>query len=158
MSSVERPAIDKLVPERWGIETKKLVLIPPEADQDMAVSKLLSDPETMKYLSFMTKPGGFTQEDAAKRRLYRDEGQIRDKIFVNFSIALKKSQIPPEIQEKILSEEYLPAKQIAIDGGIRKEVLYLGNDTYIDSWDYAIFDRDWSSHVKQRLCARIEKK
>ncbi|KAJ2373773.1 hypothetical protein IW150_003455 [Coemansia sp. RSA 2607] len=110
--------IESTVPERWGIESAKVVLLPPDEDQDASMARLLSDQATMQYLQFMTKPHGYTPQDAATRRKHRDEIQIKHKQQVNFAIALKRSQIPADVVGSISAEEYLPAKSIAIDGGV----------------------------------------
>ncbi|KAJ2852665.1 hypothetical protein IWW36_000022 [Coemansia brasiliensis] len=230
------------VPQLAGIDGSLITLIPPDKDQDTAMSRLLSDIETMKYLKFMTRTGGFTKKDAAARRVNRDERQQQKKELVNYTVAIKRSRIPQGILQNIGDDEFLPAREIPIDGGsinmnesyvvigccglnnidlsnrcseagiildarfwrsgassealyltlkfgfetlclhrialqtteenlgmrgwmervvgvdvecIRKEVLYLGNDEYIDSWDYAIFDHQWYVSVENNLQSRI---
>ncbi|KAJ2842335.1 hypothetical protein J3B02_005611, partial [Coemansia erecta] len=231
-----RENIKERVPQRWGIESARVVLIPPDEYQDAAMARLLSDLETMKYLRFMTKPNGYTVEDAAERRKYRDDCQINSKDMVNFIIALKKSQIPDSVIDKFQQDEYFAPRKILIDGGlidldepfvivgccglssidgsnhsceagiildarlwrsgastaslyltleygfdilhlhrivllttganlamrgwmenvvgvdvesVRKDVIYMGDGAYIDSWDYAVFDHEWNDHSKQ---------
>ncbi|KAJ1821916.1 hypothetical protein LPJ56_000290 [Coemansia sp. RSA 2599] len=244
MSYSDRDSIQERVPQRWGIQSAKVVLLPPDDYQDTAIARLLSDLETMKYLRFMTKPNGYTIEDAAKRRKYRDDCQINKKEMVNFSIALKRSQIPDSIVDSIQPDEYLAPRKVPIDGGsidldepfiivgccglssidghnhsseagiildarfwrsgvstaslyltleygfeflrlhrivllttganvgmrgwmenvvgvkvesVRKDVIYMGDGTYADSWDYAVFDHEWSSHSKRSLLERTKR-
>ncbi|KAJ1869405.1 hypothetical protein H4R99_004332 [Coemansia sp. RSA 1722] len=244
MANGARDNIQERVPQRWGIDNTKVMLIPPDEYQDAAMARLLSDMETMKYLRFMTKPNGHTPEDAAARRKYRDDCQINNKDMVNFIIALKKRQIPDSIIDKIHEEEYFEPRNIPTDGGsisvdepfiivgccglssvnshdhsseagiildarfwrsgistvslyltleygfeylnlhrivllttgtnvgmrgwmenvvgvkvesVRKDVIYMGDGTYIDSWDYAVFDNDWYGHSKQSLLERMKR-
>ncbi|KAJ2785938.1 hypothetical protein GGI15_001748 [Coemansia interrupta] len=109
--------IQSMVPERWGIDSARVVLLPPDADQDRSIARLLSDPTTMQFLPFMTKPSGYTSADAATRRQHRDEIQKKHKQQVNFSIALKRSQIPEPVRGKMHADEFLPARSIPIDNG-----------------------------------------
>ncbi|KAJ1859318.1 hypothetical protein GGH12_002323 [Coemansia sp. RSA 1822] len=233
-----------LVPERAGSTGSLVTLIPPDKDQDVAMSRLLSDLETMKHLMFMTRVGGYTKKDAAARRTGRDERQ-HAKELVNYTIVIKKSLIPRSVLHNIGDDEFMPACKVPVDNGhieidepymvigccglnnidlanrcseagiildarfwrtgvstealyltlkfgfetlclhrislqttegnlgmrgwmekavgvevecIRKDVLYLGNDKYIDSWDYAVFDHDWYLSVEKNLRARIAKR
>ncbi|KAJ1721471.1 hypothetical protein LPJ53_004006 [Coemansia erecta] len=236
--------IQSMVPQRWGIDSARVVLLPPDADQDPSMARLLSDPTTMQFLQFMTKPHGHTPEDAADRRQHRDAIQIKDRQQVNFAIALKQSQIPEQIRGKMQADEFLPPRSIPVDNGaievdepyavvgccglssingkdrgseagiildarfwrsgvstaalyltlqygfehlrlhrivllttgknvgmrgwmekavgvqvesVRKDVIYVGDGEYLDSWDYAVFDHDWTGHSKRSLLARIER-
>ncbi|KAJ2672196.1 hypothetical protein IWW42_002922 [Coemansia sp. RSA 1085] len=231
-----------LIPQLAGVDGSLVTLIPPDKDHDVAMSRLLSDIETMKYLKFMTRTGGFTKKDAAARRVDRDERQQQKKELVNYTVVIKRSRIPQGILQNVGDDEFLPAREIPIDGGsinlnesyvvigccglnnidlsnrcseagiildarfwrsgassealyltlkfgfetlclhrialqtteenlgmrgwmeqvvgvdvecVRKEVLYLGNDEYIDSWDYAIFDHQWYVSVENNLHSRI---
>ncbi|KAJ2681726.1 hypothetical protein H4R19_007278, partial [Coemansia spiralis] len=40
---------------------------------------------------------------------------------------------------------------------IRKEMLHMGDDVYLDSWDYAIFDHEWYIFVHKNLQARMKR-
>ncbi|KAI9501801.1 hypothetical protein GGI25_000310 [Coemansia spiralis] len=232
-----------LIPARAGIVHPVLVLIPPDEDQDPAISRVFSNAENMKYLMFMMRPGGLSLEGARAKRRDRDERQLK-KELLNYTIALKRSQIPAHILDSIGSDEFLPPRQIPIDGGcidmdepyfiagccglnnvdimnhsceagiiidrrlwrsglssvslyltlkhgfetlhmhriglvttganvgmrgwmenvvgvsvecIRKEALFLGNNTYIDAWNYAMFDHQWHGGIEQRLQERVKK-
>ncbi|KAJ2824603.1 hypothetical protein IWW50_003259, partial [Coemansia erecta] len=105
-----------LIPHRAGVSGSLVTLIPPDKDHDIAMSRLLSDLETMKYLMFMTRIGGFTKKDAAARRAGRDKRQ-EQKELLNYTIAIKKSLIPRSILHGIGDDEFLPASKIAVDGG-----------------------------------------
>ncbi|KAJ2312476.1 hypothetical protein IWW54_002065 [Coemansia sp. RSA 2705] len=231
-----------LIPHRGSISGTLVTLLPPDKDQDPALSRLLSDSETMKYLTFMTRPGGFTKRDAADRRMARDQRQQQQKELVNYTIAIKRSKVPRKLLHSIGDDEYLAAHKVPVDAGevdmdepyvvvgccglnnidlgnrcaeagiildarfwrsgvstealyltlkfgfetlclhriglqtteenigmrgwmervvgvpvecVRKEVLYLGNDSYRDSWDYAVFDHQWYLSVEKSLRARV---
>ncbi|KAJ1965004.1 hypothetical protein GGI12_001064 [Dipsacomyces acuminosporus] len=105
-----------LIPSRAGVCTDRVILLPPDEDQDIAFSRLLSDQETMRFLKFMTRPGGYTIEQARWRRCVRDEGQLR-KELVNYTIAVKKSQVPESLLPKINDHEYLAPRRVPIDNG-----------------------------------------
>ncbi|KAJ2084427.1 hypothetical protein H4R24_000057 [Coemansia sp. RSA 988] len=233
-----------LIPERAGYNGTMIVLIPPDEDQDMTFSCLLSDPETMKFLKYMMRPSGYTKEDASNRRSHRNQQQ-REKKLLDYAVAIKRSSIPKSLLRMVNDSEFLPPRQIPIDNGyinidepyliigccglnnidldnrcsdagiildarfwrsgasteamflalrfgfetlclhrigiqttedntgmrgwmenvignqvecIRKEVLYLGNDEYMDSWDYAMFDHEWYLSIKKELCKRCKTK
>ncbi|KAJ1902405.1 hypothetical protein LPJ66_000016 [Kickxella alabastrina] len=241
--SADDLVVDDFIPLRWGISSAHVNLLPPDEDQDAAMSRILSDSEAMKFLQFMTKPNGYSPADVAKRRQYRDQSQ-RNKKLLNFTIALKQSQIPDQLLDKIDQEEFLPPRRIPVDGisgcidmdesylvigccglnniegynrcseagilldarfwrsgvssaamylvlkygfetmhlhriallttednigmrgwleravgvsveCVRREVLYLGSGKYLDSWDYAVFDRHWHEHAERKLLSRL---
>ncbi|KAI8324871.1 hypothetical protein GQ54DRAFT_295865 [Martensiomyces pterosporus] len=105
-----------LVPKRAGVVTSLITLLPPDEDQDPAFSRLLSDPETMKFLKFMMRPNGYSEEQAGWRRRARDEGQLR-KELVNYTIAIPQTRIPRQLVQKIDQKEYLPPRRVPVDGG-----------------------------------------
>ncbi|KAJ2782668.1 hypothetical protein H4R18_002146 [Coemansia javaensis] len=241
-SLIQRGCSPAVIPRRAGQGGAFVSLIPPDAEHDLATACFLSDTETMRYLKFMTRPSGYTVEDARARREHRDRRQL-DKELVNYVIAIRQSQVPAPLLRMVSAREFLPARQIPIDGGhmdmdepylvigccglnaidldnrcadagiildarfwrtgastealylvlkfgfemlglhrigmqttqdnagmrgwlehvagirlecIRKEALYLGNDTYADSWDYAMFACDWYASVEKKLRARLE--
>ncbi|ORX68146.1 hypothetical protein DL89DRAFT_268684 [Linderina pennispora] len=106
-----------LVPKRAGATSRLVTLIPPDERQDAAMAHLLSDHETMKYLKFMMRPNGYTVEHASWRRRARDEGQLR-KELVNYTIVIKKSQLPSELVGKIHADEYLAPETVPVDNGV----------------------------------------
>ncbi|KAJ1736267.1 hypothetical protein LPJ61_000051 [Coemansia biformis] len=197
----------------------------------------------MRFLRFMMRPSGYTTVDARSRREYRD-GCQQAKGLLDYTIAVRRSRIPEPLLQVVSEREFLPPRQISVDGGhinmdepylvigccglndidlgnrnadagiivdarfwrsgastealyltlkfgfellglhriglqttednvgmrgwleavaeidvecIRKEMLHLGNDTYVDSWDYAIFDHDWFISVMKNLQARIRR-
>ncbi|KAJ2805105.1 hypothetical protein H4R20_002225 [Coemansia guatemalensis] len=233
-----------LIPERAGLNGTMVVLIPPDEDQDITFSCLLSDPETMKFLKYMMRPSGYTREDASNRRNFRNQQQ-HEKKLLDFAIAIKRSSIPKSLLRMVNDREFLPPRQIPVDNDhididepyliigccglnnidldnrcsdagiildarfwrsgasteamyltlkfgfetlclhrigiqttednvgmrgwmenvvgaqvecIRKEVLYLGNDQYTDSWDYAVFDHEWYLSLKKELYNRCKAK
>ncbi|KAJ2163158.1 hypothetical protein GGF46_000087 [Coemansia sp. RSA 552] len=220
-----------------------ITLLPPDKDHDAAMSRMFSDAATMKYLGFMVRHSEFTKGDAKARRLKRDKQQQQRKELLNYTIAIKKSQIPAAARAKIEHREFLSRRKVSTDRGaiemdepflvigccglnsidldnrcsaagiildarfwrsgastealyltlkfgfevlclhriaiettetndamrgwmenvvgvevecIRKEALYLGEDEYMDSWDYAIFDQQWYVSIERRLRERIE--
>ncbi|KAJ2717213.1 hypothetical protein H4R19_000157 [Coemansia spiralis] len=224
-----------------GISGMLVTLLPPDADQDPAMARLLSDSKTMQYLEFMMRPGGYSTSDARARREDRARRQLGGEVL-DYAIAVRRSRIPEQIRGAVGEDEFLQPREIATDSGpiamdepylvigccglvdidprncisnagiildarfwrsgasteaiylvlqhgfdvlglhrigiqttesntgmrgwmenvvgvavecVRREVLRLGDGSFIDSWDYVVFDRDWAASVKRNLQARV---
>ncbi|KAJ1725886.1 hypothetical protein LPJ61_005581, partial [Coemansia biformis] len=75
------------------------------------MSRILSDAKTMQYLKFMMRPDGYTEQDAKDRREYRDARQLANELL-NYTIVIKRSQIPEPLKQAIGNDEFLPPRQI----------------------------------------------
>ncbi|KAJ1668382.1 hypothetical protein IW140_000210 [Coemansia sp. RSA 1813] len=234
-----------LLPQRDGRVCTTHVLVPPEEDQDQSMGRLLSDPETMAHLPFMIASKDIATIYAKIRRKDRDLQQVQ-KTHLNYNIAVKKSQIPAHVLDKISSEGFLPPRKLQIDDGeinmdepyvvvgccglnhidyphhlaeagiildarfwrsgicteamymvlrfgfdvlkmhrigilttgkndgmrgwmekvagvdaesVKKDALYdVYGNSYMDSWEYAIFENQWYESIAQKLRDRVEKK
>ncbi|PVU92744.1 hypothetical protein BB561_003625 [Smittium simulii] len=93
MYKINYPNSSIKIPSGLNIEGNKVLLLNYHESHDKAVQKMLSCPETMKYLKFMSKqPEGWSLEDAKNRRIARTKSQ-NDGLIVNFTIAIKKSML-----------------------------------------------------------------
>ncbi|KAF9410564.1 hypothetical protein BGZ94_001605 [Podila epigama] len=73
------------------IETARLTLDPPSAEDDKAMRDMFSDIETMAYLRFKTKePHGWTMPEIVDRRELQEKG-IADKTISTYYIHDKKT-------------------------------------------------------------------
>ncbi|KAJ2553413.1 hypothetical protein EV175_002951 [Coemansia sp. RSA 1933] len=106
-----------LLPLRAGRVCKTHVLIPPDEDHDRSMGRVLSDPRTMSYLPFMASSKDIATSYARVRRKDRDSWQMTQKTHLNYSIAVKKSQIPAHAMDKISDDEFFPPRKIQVDDG-----------------------------------------
>ncbi|KAJ2854291.1 hypothetical protein GGI22_004541 [Coemansia erecta] len=106
-----------LLPLRAGRVCKTHVLLPPDEYQDQSMGRVFSDRETMAHLPFMASSKDIATSYARIRRKDRDIWQAQNKTHLNYSIAVKRSQIPAHALDKINDDEFLPPRKVQVDDG-----------------------------------------
>ncbi|OMH82965.1 putative N-acetyltransferase YnaD [Zancudomyces culisetae] len=111
---INYPNDEITVPTSYTIHGKRLALVPFNETTDASVQRILSCPETMKYLMFMAKaPEGWSHEEVVERRKNRERLNALGE-DLSFAIAITVKNLG-SLVDKFSKEEILKAGTNGID-------------------------------------------